>query len=64
MHDPSDEEAKWVFMAVPGEASMGGMFDPNDPEGIQRVRDAGARYDEKQTAAGAAHQKHAAARTG
>lgn len=37
--------AKWMFMAVPGEASMGGMFDPNDPDDIQRVRDAGLLID-------------------
>lgn len=33
--------AQWLFMAVPGEASMGGMFDANDPASIQRARDAG-----------------------
>lgn len=32
---------KWLFLAVPGEASMGGMFNPDDPESIQRARNAG-----------------------
>lgn len=32
---------QWLFMAVPGEASMRGVFDPKDPASIQRAREAG-----------------------
>lgn len=41
----SEFGTQWLFMAVPGEASMRGMFDPNDPASIQRARESGMLLD-------------------
>lgn len=37
--------AKWVFIGVPGEASMGAMFDPNNMADVNRARREGHMMD-------------------
>lgn len=37
--------AQWLFLGAPGEASMGEVFNPTDPEAVRKTRDSGKMMD-------------------